>query len=113
MATTTQSDHPHRLEDLIPIAVVIAAGCEPCAERMVRRALENGATRRQVEYALGVIAHLRASGCFLEAVGVDLAERMDKPLAAARNAVRAASRPEACACCAPPAEAPSVEPSSV
>ncbi len=29
-----------RLQDLIPIAMVIVGGCEPCAESMVNRALK-------------------------------------------------------------------------
>jgi AhpD family alkylhydroperoxidase len=117
--TSTQSSDPTadadqrpgpRVKDLIPIAVVIAAGCESCADNMVRRALDNGATKRQVQYTLGVIAHLRSSDCFLKAVGVEVAERMDRPLAAARNALRASSqRGEACACCVAVPETRSAE----
>ena len=114
-----QEGHPDpratpRLEDLIPIAVVIAAGCESCADNTVRRAIENGATRRQVEYTLGIVARLRSSECFLKAVGADVAERMDKPLAAARSAILALSqRLEACVCRAPVAETRSDESESV
>ena len=32
-----------RLDNLVPLAVVIAAGCEPCAKRMVQKALEGRA----------------------------------------------------------------------
>jgi AhpD family alkylhydroperoxidase len=99
------------LEDLIPIAVVIAAGCESCADSMVKRALQNGATRRQVAHALGIVAHLRSSDCFLKAVGAELAERMDRPLAAGRSALRAArEQSETCSCCAPAADSESPEP---
>jgi AhpD family alkylhydroperoxidase len=100
-----------RLENLIPIAVVIAAGCESCADSMVKRALQNGATRRQVAHALGIVAHLRSTDCFLKAVGVELAERMDRPLAAGRSALRAArEQSETCSCCAPVADSESAEP---
>ncbi len=76
-----------RLEDLIPIAVVIAAGCESCAESMVRRALQNGSSRRQIERTLRIVAHLRSADCYLQAVGVEVAGRMDAPLAAGAGAL--------------------------
>ena len=76
-----------RLEDLIPIAVVIAAGCESCAERMVTRALQSGSSRRQIERTLRIVAHLRSADCFLQAVGVEVAGRMDAPLAAGAGAL--------------------------
>ncbi len=69
-----------RLEDLIPIAVVIAAGCEPCAERMVRRALESGAPQRDVRKVLGIVSALGRQECFAKAVGTDAVARMERPL---------------------------------
>jgi AhpD family alkylhydroperoxidase len=103
-------DATSRLEDLIPIAVVIAAGCEGCAESMVRRALRNGATRRQIERTLKIVAHLRSTDCFQRAVGVELAGRMDGPLTAAVNALsepsaateeRVVGQADGGACCGP------------
>jgi hypothetical protein len=79
-----------RLEDLIPIAVVIAGGCEPCAERMVLRALRQGSPRRQIERTLGIVAHLRSQGCFAQAVDAEVIARMEKPLQAGRKALREA-----------------------
>ncbi len=70
-----------RLETLVPIAVVIAAGCEPCAERMVKRALDEGASPRDVRKTLGIVADLRRRDCLAEAVGADVIARMERPLA--------------------------------
>ncbi len=36
------------LDDLILIALVVAAGCEPCAEKAVARALEHGCPTRHI-----------------------------------------------------------------
>ena len=77
-----------RLEDLIPIAVVIAAGCERCAERMVGRALRRGSARPLVERTLEIVTHLHTRDCFVEAVGPEAVARMEKPLEAGRKALR-------------------------
>jgi Carboxymuconolactone decarboxylase family len=91
-----------RLEDLIPIAVVVAAGCESCAESMVKRALGNGTAPALIKLTLGIVARLRSTDCFVDAVGEEAAARMDKPLAAGRGVLRAA-RPlaDGPGCCAP------------
>jgi hypothetical protein len=78
---------PH-LEDLIPIAVMIAAGCETCAERMVRRALERGSGRREIERTLAIVANLRSLDCFGGAVGADVVERMARPLRTGERVLR-------------------------
>ena len=91
-----------RLEDLIPIAVVIGAGCESCAESTVKRALANGVARSQIGRALRIVARVRSTDCFQQAVGVELAARMDGPLAAGAHALRrrdAGTETEAGACC--------------
>ncbi len=74
-----------RMEDLVPIAVVIAAGCEPCAERMVRRALDNGTSPRDVRKVLGIVSALGRQDCFAKAVGQEAVARMVRPLARGRN----------------------------
>jgi len=79
-----------RLEDLIPIAVVIAAGCESCAERMVRRALQQGSPMSLIERTLGIVAHLRSLDCLTQAVGPEVITRMEKPLQAGRKTLRGA-----------------------
>ena len=77
------------LDELIPIAVVIAAGCEPCAERMVERALRQGTPRHLIKRTLAIVAHVRSRDCFAQAVGSDVIARMEKPLEAGREALRA------------------------
>jgi hypothetical protein len=77
-------DHP-KLEDLIPIAVVIAAGCEPCAERMVRRAVEGGSAERHVLRTIAIVADLRERECFRTKIAPEVVERMKGPLARARK----------------------------
>ncbi len=74
-----------RLEYLVPIAVVIAAGCEPCSERMVRRALEHGTPERDVRKLLGIVSALSRQDCFAKAVGADAVARMERPLERGRK----------------------------
>jgi alkylhydroperoxidase/carboxymuconolactone decarboxylase family protein YurZ len=87
-------------ENLIPIAVVIAAGCEPCAERMVERALRQGTPRHLIERTLGIVARLHSADCLADAVGAEVVARMDKPLEAARRTLReqapAGKEPQCC-----------------
>jgi hypothetical protein len=77
-------DRP-KLEDLIPIAVVIAAGCEGCAERMVRRAVEAGSAGRHVLRTIAIVADLRERECFRTNIAPEVVERMKGPLARARK----------------------------
>ena len=70
-----------RLEALVPIAVVIAAGCEPCAERMVNRALDEGCSARDVRKTLGIVADMQRRDCLSDAVGAEVLGRMERPLA--------------------------------
>ncbi|MBZ5589741.1 MAG: hypothetical protein LAO05_14380 [Acidobacteriia bacterium] len=77
-----------RLEDVIPIAVVIAAGCERCAERMVERALSQGTPGHLVRLTLAIVARVRSTGCFVRAVGPEVIARMEKPLQAGSKTLR-------------------------
>jgi hypothetical protein len=77
-------DRP-KLEDLIPIAVVIAAGCEGCAERMVRRAVEAGSAGRHVLRTIAIVADLCERECFRTNIAPEVVERMKGPLARARK----------------------------
>jgi hypothetical protein len=79
-----------RLADVIPIAVVIAAGCERCAESMVERALSLGTPEDALRRTLGIVARVRLTDCFVEAVGPEVIARMEKPLQAGRKALRKA-----------------------
>jgi alkylhydroperoxidase/carboxymuconolactone decarboxylase family protein YurZ len=71
-----------RLQDLIPIVMVIVGGCEPCAEKMVTRALGQGSSWHDIDKTLRIIADMQKRDCFAKAVGTDVVTRMDKPLAA-------------------------------
>ncbi|MBZ5543495.1 MAG: hypothetical protein LAO07_07425 [Acidobacteriia bacterium] len=79
-----------KLQDLIPIAMVIAGGCETCAERMVIRALKEGSAWQDVDKTLPIAANVQRLDCFAKAVGADVVARMDKPLAAGRRALEEA-----------------------
>ncbi len=99
---TDASEPP--LASLIPIAVVIAAGCEPCATSMVERALRQGAPVALVMSTLRIVAAVRSADCFARAVGPEVVARMEKPLRAGRAALRHrghAGTPGACSCQAP------------
>lgn len=80
------------LEDLIPIALVIAAGCEPCAEKMVSRALEQGSTPRHIQKTLQIIAKMQKLDCFAGAVGPEAVARMERPLIAGQRTLQEAVR---------------------
>lgn len=86
------------LESLIPIAVVIAAGCEPCAESLVERALRLGTPADLIERALAIVAYVRSRPCLERAVGAEVVEHMQKPLQAGqrtlRHSLRAADGPQ-------------------
>jgi hypothetical protein len=83
--TMSQSAGGVKLEDLIPIAVVIAAGCEPCSQRMVERALAQGSSRKHIQKVVGIVASMQKLECLADAVGPDVLARMEKPLAMARR----------------------------
>jgi AhpD family alkylhydroperoxidase len=80
---TPQYAPEQKLQDLIPIAVVIAAGCQSCAEKMVNRALEMGSSREHIQKTIQIVAHLQKLDCLVEAIGPEGIARMEKPLAAA------------------------------
>ncbi len=77
------------LADLILIATVIAAGCEPCAENAVGRALKEG-SQRHIQRTLDIIAKIQKLDCFAKAIGTDVVARMEKALAAGRGTLRKA-----------------------
>jgi alkylhydroperoxidase/carboxymuconolactone decarboxylase family protein YurZ len=93
MASTTaeQTKRGPRLQDLIPIVMVIVGGCEPCAEKTVTRALQERSSWEDIDETLRIVANVQKLDCFARAVGPEVVERMDKPLAAGRRTLLAAS----------------------
>jgi hypothetical protein len=83
-----------KLQDLIPIAMVIVGGCEPCAENMVKRALQQGSSWHDIDKTLQIIASLQKLDCFAKAVGPEVIARMEKPLAVGRGTLQRAKNKE-------------------
>lgn len=77
-------------QNLIPIAVVVVGGCEPCAEKMVTQALAQGSSWQEVDETLRILAHMQRQTCVIQALGADTVARMQKPLAAGRSTLEAA-----------------------
>ena len=87
----TQESKPEtKLQDLIPIVMVIVGGCEPCAEKTVKRALEQGSSWRDIDKTLRIVANMQKADCFAKAVGTDVVARMEKPLTAGWRSLREA-----------------------
>ena len=93
--TTEQTKRGPRLQDLIPIVMVIVGGCEPCAEKTVTRALREGSSWEDIDKTLRIVANTQTLDCFAKAVGPEVVARMQNPLAAGRRALQAASMPAA------------------
>ncbi len=72
----------NKLQDLVPIVMVIVGGCETCAERLVTRALQEGSSWQDIDKTLRIVADMQRRECFAKAVGADVTNRMEKPLAA-------------------------------
>lgn len=88
--TPQNSQSDGRLQDLIPIVMVIVGGCEPCAEKMVARALEQGSSWQDIDKTLRITADMQKRDCFAKAVGTEVIARMEKPLAAGWRTLRQA-----------------------
>ena len=82
-----------RLQDLIPIAMVIVGGCESCAEKMVERALQEGSTHEEIDKTLRIVAGMQKLDCFAKAVGPEVVSRMVKPIEAGRRTLEKALHP--------------------
>jgi hypothetical protein len=83
------------LQNLLPIAVVVVGGCEPCAEKMVTQALAQGSSWQDVDEVLRILADMQKRQCVIEALGTDVVARMEKPLAAGRRTLEQAKPPKA------------------
>ena len=79
-----------RIENLLPLGMLIVLGCEACAEQAVQWALAQGSSREDIGLALRTVAAVQKLECFQEQFGPDVARRMEKPLAAARHALEQA-----------------------
>lgn len=92
------------LDDMILIGVVIAAGCERCAERAVDRASSHGVPDVLIRRTLRVVAGIRSEECFGQAVGPEVVARMEKPLDAGWKVLQqSAPSRERPGCCESPA----------
>ena len=78
------------LDSLIPIAVVIVGGCEPCAEKMVKQAMSQGSSWQDVDQTLRILTDMQKRDCVAKALGPDVVARMEKPLAAGRKTLQQA-----------------------
>lgn len=85
------------LQNLIPIAVVVVGGCEPCAEKMVKQGLAQGSSWEDVDETLRILADMQKRECVIKALGPETVARMEKPLAARRRTLDSAKPAEAVA----------------
>lgn len=83
-----QAGSTPRLQDLIPIVMVIVGGCEKCAEKLVSRALQEGSSWQDIDKMLRIVADMQGRECFGNAVGTDVVARMEKPLIAGRRTLQ-------------------------
>ncbi len=84
---TNESVPVGRIENLMPIAVLAALGCDACTGEAVAWALQQGSSKQDVERALRTIAAMQKLDCFKQKFGQDAAARLERPLAAARKAL--------------------------
>ncbi len=94
------------LQNLVPIAVVVVGGCETCAEKMVTQALAQGSSWEEVEETLRILADMQKRQCVQQALGAEVVNRMEKPLAAGRRTLEQAKAVKEasgdCGCAASP-----------
>ena len=83
-----------RIENLIPIGVLTVLGCETCSAEAVNWALQQGSSFDDIERTLKTVAAMQKLDCFKKQFGPDVNARMEKPLAAAKEAL-AQARPRA------------------
>jgi len=76
-----------RIENLIPIGVLTVLGCEKCSAEAVNWALQQGSSFDDIERTLRTVAAMQKLDCFKEQFGPEVNTRMEKPLAAAREAL--------------------------
>lgn len=79
-----------RVENLIPIGVLTVLGCEKCSAEAVAWALQQGSSFEDIDRALRTVAAMQKLDCFKEQFGPEVAARLQKPLAAAKEALEQA-----------------------
>ena len=79
-----------QVENLIPIGVLTVLGCEKCSAEAVRWALQQGSTFADIERTLKTVAAMQKLDCFRNQFGPEVVSRMEKPLAAAKEALEQA-----------------------
>ena len=75
------------IENLIPIGVLAALGCEKCSAEAVNWALQQGSSFEEIERTLRTVATMQKLDCFKEQFGPEVVTRLGKPLAAAKEAL--------------------------
>lgn len=75
------------IENLIPIGVLTVLGCEKCSAEAVNWALQQGSSFEEVERTLRTVAAMQNLDCFKSQFGPEVSNRMEKPLAAAKDAL--------------------------
>lgn len=76
-----------QIETLIPIGVLTVLGCEKCSAEAVNWALQQGSSFEDVERTLRTVAAMQKLDCFKSQFGPEVNIRMEKPLAAAKEAL--------------------------
>jgi hypothetical protein len=76
-----------RVENLIPIGILTVLGCEKCSAEAVNWALQQGSSFEDIERTLKTVAVMQKLDCFKSQFGPDVNARMEKPLAAAKEAL--------------------------
>ena len=76
-----------RIENLIPIGVLTVLGCEKCSAEAVNWALQQGSSFDDIERTLRTVAAMQKLDCFKSQFGPDVNTRIEKPLAAAKEAL--------------------------
>jgi hypothetical protein len=84
---STESMVVGRIENVVPIGILTVLGCERCAAEAVKWALQQGSSADDVERALKTVGMMRKLDCFKDQFGPDATARMEKPLAAAWEAL--------------------------
>jgi alkylhydroperoxidase/carboxymuconolactone decarboxylase family protein YurZ len=79
----------NRIEDLIPIGVVIGLGCKPCTKFYVDKALEKGCAKEDLRKIVSIVESLTGSECLRKAVGDERVDRMKESLIAVKEILEA------------------------